>query len=94
MPNEQRRHTRHTTNEDIIYSSIDVSGAIPQRIYHPGTLINKSQGGIAMRVTNSHKIDDTLWLDGIEGFSSTRLAAIRWVKIIEADEVFEIGIQL
>ncbi len=94
MSTEQRRYTRHATNEEIIYSSMDMSGPIPQRIYHPGILINKSQGGLAMRVTNSHKIEDTLWLEGIEGFSSTRLAAIKWVKELEVDEIFEVGLQL
>jgi len=93
MSTEQRQHTRHPVLEQIIYSTMDTSGTFPERVYHPGIIVNKSQGGVGMRVTSPHQVNDTLWLEGIDDNSAARLASIRWVKELETDELFEMGLQ-
>ena len=99
MPNgepvstEQREYERYAAAEDIIYSSMDRSSVMPQRIYHPGRIVNKSQGGMAMRVTTPHEVDETLWLEGVEGHTSACLAAVRWIRELRMGELFEVGVQ-
>lgn len=93
MSIEQRKHERYATAEDIIYSSMDRSSVSPERVYHPGTIINKSRGGVAMRVTMPHEVNETLWLEGVEGYTAARLAAVKWIRELKQGELFEVGVQ-
>ena len=93
MSLEQRRYARQATQEDTIYSSMDATGMEPQRVYHPGTIINKSEGGVALRVATPHRIGELLWLEGVNGFDDARSAAVKWIQELESEEVFEVGVQ-
>lgn len=93
IPAEQRQHERYAAAEDIIYSTMDRGSMMPQRVYHPGRIVNKSQGGMAMRVTMPHKVDETLWLEGVEGHTTACLAAVRWIREVRMGELFEVGVQ-
>jgi hypothetical protein len=90
MSIEQRKYPRIATSEETIYFSVDKDE--PERIHYMGTITNTSQGGVGMQVSFPHQPEDLLWLEGLEGHSSSQAATVKWIRDAGA-ESYEIGLQ-
>lgn len=88
MSREQRIHPRTELLEETIYFSEEQS----DRIHYSGTLLNISQGGVGLRASHPHAINERLWLEGLEGYNRAQPGLVRWIKELDA-ELFEVGIE-
>ena len=90
MSIDHRKYPRVSISEETIYFSKQEDDS--ERIHYMGTITNTSQGGVGMRVNFPHQPDDVLWVEGLDGHSTSQASTVRWVKGIDA-ESFEIGLQ-
>ncbi len=92
MSAEKRKHPRTHISESTIYHTQEGGSGNSDRTHYMGTITNISIGGVGMRVGFAHKLNDELWLEGLEGFSEKRSGKIKWSLDLD-DEHYEIGIQ-
>lgn len=92
MSSEQRRHPRTELMEATIYFSEERRGQASGRTHYSGTLLNISKGGVGMRVSHPHPINELLWLEGLEGINRPQPGGVKWIKECGAEE-FELGIE-
>lgn len=97
MSIEQRKYPRIDTTDETIYFTIAQvrygDSEQEDRIHHPGVITNTSAGGIGMRVSVPHDINEQLWLEGLEDSPAARAGTVRWVRDIDQGEHFELGLQ-
>ncbi len=93
MAIELRKFPRSSLNEETLYFLHAGKGSSAERIYSPATITNISKGGIGMQVGIPHKIDDELWLEGIEGFTGIQSAHVKWIISSRDKETFSIGVK-
>ncbi len=92
MSSEQRIHPRTEFMEETIYFSEQHSGDKKERIHYSGTLVNLSKGGVGMKVSHPHQINEEICIEGLEGFRNAQPGTVKWIKE-HNEESFEIGVQ-
>jgi len=95
MQDEQRKDRRVKTHLETIYFIETKTDVGYERLYYPGLIVDKSQGGLGINVQNEHSINDYIWLEGLGVSADPQQACIRWINAISenADE-FRIGVEM
>lgn len=88
MSSEHRQYPREHTMLDTIYYTED---AAHSRMHFCGTVTDLSHGGVGMDVVAAHKLNDTIWLEGVGASAKPTAAIVRWVE--ERDDSFHIGLE-
>ena len=88
MSSEHRQYPREHTMLDTIYYTEDNSH---NRMHYCGTVTDLSHGGVGMDVVAAHKLNDTVWLEGVSPSEEPTAAIVRWVE--ERGENFHIGLE-
>lgn len=92
MSHEQRLHPRTGLQEETIYFTEERRGYSNERIHYSGMLINISKGGIGLRASHPHGLNELLWFEGLEGISKAQPASVKWIKA-NGEEDFELGVE-
>ncbi|MBI5450797.1 MAG: PilZ domain-containing protein [Gammaproteobacteria bacterium] len=91
MGSDKRQYPRFPTKIETIYFSEDDKA---ERMYYPGIIINRSKGGVGLRVNYPHRPMERVWLEGMDSTGSPIEAAVCWVKHHEQDSShYQIGLQ-
>jgi len=94
MKDDQRLYPRIETSLDTIYFTEMKTDAGSERLYYPGVVTDKSQGGLGIKALNEHDINEHIWLEGIEVSPKPREACIRWISTAsEASDEFRMGVE-
>lgn len=95
MQDDQRRDRRTSTRLETIYFTETRTDVGYERLYYPGLIVDKSLRGLGMNVHNEHKIDDRIWLEGLDASATPRQACVRWVNAI-AEKIgeYRIGVEI
>jgi len=94
MSNDKRQHPRIPSSLETIYFTELSTSQGDERMYYPGTLIDKSHGGIGLRVNYRHNINEKIWLEGLGAPEKPLPGRVCWVSSNgnNADE-YRIGVE-
>lgn len=94
MQDEQRQYKRLKTRLETIYFTETKTDVGYERLYYPGLIMDKSLGGLGIRVYYEHDINDRIWIEGLGISSDPQQAFVRWCKTItENSGEFLIGVE-
>jgi len=94
MHTDYRRYPRTTRREQTIYHSELDHGYETDRMHYLGTVIDISDGGVGLEVTNHHQVGERLWFEAIEGTDNIeKPAVVRWCKEPDNSDSYEIGVE-
>ena len=80
MIDDKRQHHRFPSTLETIYFTELVTHNGEERMYFPGTIIDKSAGGVGLRVSYQHETDDRIWLEGVGTPSRPLPGRVCWVS--------------
>lgn len=92
MSKEKRLHPRFPTSLDTIYFREDPANG-NDRMYFPGTVVNKSNGGIGMVVSFPHELSHELWLEGLGLNRDPISGSVCWITKGAAADQYHVGIE-
>lgn len=87
MRDDYRQHPRFPSSLETIYFTESDSRKNKDRMYYPGTVIDQSACGIGLRVSFQHKLNDLIWLEGMDGAEASdqpHPARVRWISNAES----------
>lgn len=86
MSDNKRKHPRFSCAlETIYYSESGNSADDEERLYFPGTITNKSNHGIGLRVNYQHTANEIIWFEGLIEGGQPRPAKVCWVSNNDTD---------
>jgi len=80
MSNDKRQHPRMPSSMETIYFTELSTPQGDERMYYPGTIVDKSNGGIGLEVNYQHQTDDKIWLEGLGTPEKPMPARVCWVS--------------
>ncbi len=88
---EKRQYPRFPSNLETIYFSQDQHA---ERMYYPGVIVDRSKGGVGMKVNFPHNPPEELWLEGMDGFRNPVRAEVKWFSgnAFSEPEQFRVGL--
>lgn len=94
MDDDKRKHRRFPSTVETIYFTEFSTHQGDERLYFPGTIIDKSVGGIGLRVSYQHEPNDRIWLEGIGIPNQPLPARVCWISSNGSiNEEFQMGVE-
>ena len=95
MQDEQRQYRRFETHLETVYFTETKTEVGYERLYFPGLIVDKSLNGLGIKVHNEHKLNDSIWLEGLESSPAPQPACVRWIQALsDSNDEFRIGVEL
>jgi len=94
MSDDKRLHARFPTTLETIYFTEINTAQGDERMYYPGTIIDKSARGAGLRVNYRHEPEDKIWLEGLGTPDQPLPARVCWVSNHgDNTEEYRIGVE-
>ena len=85
MNKDKRQHPRFLSSLETIYFTEINTPQGEERMYYPGTITDKSAGGVGLRVNFQHQTNDKIWLEGLGTTNKALPARVCWISTNNPD---------
>jgi hypothetical protein len=94
MSDDKRQYPRFPSALETIYFTEIYTQDGDERMYFPGTITDKSAGGIGLRVNYQHETDERIWLEGLGTHNKPLPARVCWISTNDKDsEDYLMGVE-